>query len=565
MATVTFTADTPEDLRLPKLFTEILGAIVFGRSGGDDTAAFKVQHPDGYIGHQLDVFYSGRQLSVDEGEVSYLRFSYDGDTWLTIGTPSGPVLFTYSDLQAFHRGGAIAAAAVLSRSDNLTGSAKGDYMESYAGDDVLDGGEGADTLKGGSGNDIYIVDNSADRVVEDVGGGYDIVETDVDFALAEDSEVEVLRASLAAVSLSLIGNQFANLIIGTHGDDLLDGKGGVDTLIGKAGNDIYLVDNPFDIVQEIAGEGYDTVITTASYRLSYNVEVLKAAAGTSMLVLEGNALANEIFGNTGIDFIYGHDGDDSLYGDGGNDVIFGGTGNDLIFGGMGDDHMEGGEGYDIIYGDVGNDALIGGGGDDTLYGGPGNDYFRGDDGNDQLFGDVGNDTLYGGAGNDLLYGGLDINKLYGENGNDLLFGGEHVDTLVGGAGNDQLFGDAGNDYLDGGPGRDTLWGGPGRDSFVFRDRLNAKTNVDNIRDFQIKVDKIRLENAIFKKLGKAGKLKPDFFTIGISAKDANDHIVFNKKAGLLSYDADGTGPIKAIAFARFVSKIGLDAGDFLVI
>jgi serralysin len=273
MATVTFSADIPEDLRLPDLFTEILGAITFGTSGGNETATFKIQHPDGYVEHRVDVFYSGPQLSDDGGGVSYLRFSYEGDTWLTIGVPDGPVLFTYDDLRIFHRNGAVAAAAVLYSADNLTGSANGDFMESYAGDDVLDGGGDADTLHGGSGNDTYIVDNSADRVVEAVGEGYDIVDTGVNFALAEDSEVEVLRASASGWALTLIGNRFANQIIGTSGNDLLDGKGGVDILIGGAGDDIYLVDNAWDNVIEGTFAGYDTVITTASYRLSGNVEV----------------------------------------------------------------------------------------------------------------------------------------------------------------------------------------------------------------------------------------------------------------------------------------------------
>ena len=57
----------------------------------------------------------------------------------------------------------------------------------------------------------------------------------------------------------------------------------------------------------------------------------------------------------------------------------------------------------------------------------------------------------------------------------------------------------------------------------------------------------------------------DFFTSGTGAKDANDYLVFNKKAGFLSYDADGAGHIKAIVFAKFKPGIALGAGDFLII
>jgi hypothetical protein len=157
MATVTFTADMPDGLRLQDLFTEIVRDIVPGTSDGNDTATFKVL----YFEDEVEVFYSGTELSDAGGSVSYLRFGPANAPWLTIGVPGGPQLFTYTDLRDFHRGGAIAAAIVLSDADNLIGSAKGDFMESYAGNDLLDGGSGADTLHGGSGNDTYIVDKSA--------------------------------------------------------------------------------------------------------------------------------------------------------------------------------------------------------------------------------------------------------------------------------------------------------------------------------------------------------------------------------------------------------------------
>jgi serralysin len=493
MATVTFTADMPNGVQVYKLFSALAGSISFEQSGGAGTASFQIFHPDGNPDHKVDVFYSGPELSDTSGRVSYIKFSFNGTTWLTIGALNGPAIFSYQDLASFHSNGIATAMAVFANADNLVGSAKGDFIEAYAGNDTLNGGGGADTLYGGAGDDIYIVDNPDDRVLEAIDEGYDTIETSVSIGLAENSEIEVLRASASSYSLELYGNRFANLIIGSSGHDTLGGNGGADTLIGGAGNDTYLVDNVFQTVREDAWSGYDTVIASISYTLTGNVEVLKASAGAGAVTLVGNALANEIFGNADSNVILGLHGDDWLYGD------------------------------------------------------------------------AGHDTIYGGAGNDHLYGGPDINNLYGENGNDRLFGGEHVDTLVGGAGNDQLRGDAGNDYLDGGPGRDTLWGGSGRDSFVFRDRLSAKTNVDSIKDFQINLDKIRLENSIFKKLGKAGKLKSDFFTVGTSAKDANDHIVFNKKTGVLSYDADGSGPTKAIAFAKLTSGLKLDAGDFLVI
>lgn len=563
MADVTFSSDLRPGLRLRDFFTAVQGAINYGMKDGRETATFQVK----VDGTNIDVAYAGPEISENTGRVSYLEFQRNGVPWLTYGTPNGPALFAYADgLSAFHARGAAAAAAIMQGDDRLIGSSWGDYLEGYAGNDWLDGGKGADTLDGGAGNDTYIVDNSDDRVFEVPGGGYDAVYTSVNFALASDAEIEELRAAAGARSLSLFGSDFANLVVGTAGDDVIDGKGGIDTLIGGAGDDLYIVDSPFDVIWEDIGQGHDTVIANVPYELSANIETLKAVGGYAPIDLTGNALSNEIVGNAGDNVIHGLDGDDRLYGDGGNDRINGGGGQDVLYGGMGDDHLDGGSGNDILYGDVGNDVLSGSSGDDVLYGGTGHDTLSGGDGNDRLYGDTGNDRIDGGAGDDRIYGGAGKNRLLGQDGNDTLYGEKHADTLQGGIGNDRLNGDAGNDVLDGGAGKDTLSGGTGRDIFIFRDKLNAKTNVDTITDFNVNDDTIRLENSIFKKLGKTGKLKPDFFTIGSKAPDGNHYLIYNKKNGYLSYDADGSGSkYKAVLFAKLKSGLALTEKDFYII
>jgi Ca2+-binding RTX toxin-like protein len=549
----------PAGLRLPALFSSIVNdTMTFEIREGRKTASFQVTIYDSPV----EIFYGGPAISEAQGEVSYLRFGPSNSPWLTYGDLGGGGLFTYSNLLTFHAQGVV----VMAGDDHIIGSWQGDYLEASTGNDRLDGGAGADTLDGGAGNDAYIVDHKDDRIFEIIGGGYDVIWTSANFAMAPDAEIEELRAAPNAYSLALTGNGFRNLIVGTSGNDEIDGKGGVDTLIGGAGNDFYIVDDTFDVVSESDGQGYDTVIAETSYRLADHIEALKAAAGSSSVNLAGNALTNVIIGNLGANRIEGLDGDDLLYGDGGNDIIYGGNGQDVIFGGMGSDQLDGGEGNDTLYGDVGNDILKGSSGYDIIYGGSGDDSLFGGDGDDRLYGDVGKDIIDGGAGYDRLYGGTGNNKLLGQSGHDTLYGGMHSDTLQGGNGNDKLYGDASNDSLDGGAGRDTLSGGWGKDAFVFRSPLNAKTNADMISDFNVRDDTIRLDNLIFKRLGKNGKLNPDFLTIGSKPQDANDYLIYNKGKGSLSYDSDGSGTkYKPIFFAKLKSGLGLTDKDFYII
>ncbi|WP_210496469.1 Calx-beta domain-containing protein [Microvirga antarctica] len=144
------------------------------------------------------------------------------------------------------------------------------------------------------------------------------------------------------------------------------------------------------------------------------------------------------------------------------------------------------------------------------------------------------------------------------------------DIFKGGAGNDTLGGGAGDDILWGAAGKDVLTGGAGRDTFVFSTRLNKKSNLDKIADFNVKDDTIWLDNAIFKKLGKGaeakpGKLNAKFFTIGDKAKDADDYLVYNKQKGVLSYDLDGSGGKAAVEIAQIKKGLKMTAKDFFII
>jgi Ca2+-binding RTX toxin-like protein len=181
-----------------------------------------------------------------------------------------------------------------------------------------------------------------------------------------------------------------------------------------------------------------------------------------------------------------------------------------------------------------------------------------------------------GSGIDIYRGtGTVTGVVHGEGGNDALAGGNGVDRLDGGTENDTLTGNGGGDILVGGAGSDTLFGGLGvdvltgganNDFFVFNTALNASTNRDIIADFNHVADTIKLENAVFTKLG-AGvhALSSAFFRIGTHALDANDYIVYNSTNGALYYDNDGNGAHAAIQFASLSGHPAIAYNDFTVI
>jgi Ca2+-binding RTX toxin-like protein len=163
----------------------------------------------------------------------------------------------------------------------------------------------------------------------------------------------------------------------------------------------------------------------------------------------------------------------------------------------------------------------------------------------------GNDSLLGTPGKDS------INALAGD------------DTLNGGAGNDILLGGEGDDRLIGGNGIDVLTGGVGTDHFLF-DRLLGKKNVDTITDFESGIDKILLDDAVFKKLISDSDFSDNFLIRPIlepaSAQDQNDFIVFDLKSSKLYYDVDGSSQRSpAVWFATLTGVSSLSHNDFWIV
>ena len=92
-------------------------------------------------------------------------------------------------------------------------------------------------------------------------------------------------------------------------------------MIGGTDNDVFVVDNPPDVVVELPGGGIDTVrVSLTDYILADNVENL-TFVGAGDFNGVGNALTNLMNGGAG---------NDILSGLGGNDIMNGGTGNDTF-------------------------------------------------------------------------------------------------------------------------------------------------------------------------------------------------------------------------------------------
>ncbi|RDI55130.1 glycoside hydrolase family 113 [Microvirga subterranea] len=242
---------------------------------------------------------------------------------------------------------------------------------------------------------------------------------------------------------------------------------------------------------------------------------------------------------------------------------------DKLDGGYHNDTLNGAGGNDVLWGGKGNDVIDGGAGDQDRadFSGRRADYTisKNQDGSFTVL-----DNRTAGDGRDIVSGveafkfsdGVVSSSNVADPAPDLvLVGTNRADKLVGGGGNDRLSGKL---------GKDVLTGGVGKDVFVFDTKPNKKTNLDTITDYSVADDTIWLDNAVFKKLGKGsaskpGALKKGFFKVADKAKDGNDYLVYNKKTGILYYDADGSGAGKAVEIAKLSKNLKLTAADFFVV
>jgi parallel beta-helix repeat protein len=465
---------------------------------------------------------------------------------------------------------------------NATGNTQNNILTGNSGNNIIDGGRGSDVMTGGLGDDTYYVDHTGDVVVEKPGEGTDRVNSYISYTLRDNLEHLTLLDPVTAgvgpaivgtgneLNNEIVGNSLANKLNGVGGDDALYGGAGNDSLDGGAGNDTAVFSGKYAnfsvngtlASRTVAGttEGTDTLL---------NIEVLQFADGK----LVGDTwVPNPVAPppvtpppppppvNTGNDVVKrdGTSGPNTLNGrDNIDDVMRGLGGNDTIRGRGGNDRLDGGAGNDKVYGDSDDDRVIGSTGNDYVHGGSGNDYVHGGSGNDRAYGSFGNDWVYGSSGHDTVDGG---------SGNDWVYGD---------SGNDRVSGSSGDDVVNGGSGNDRLYGGSGSDAFVFNTRLGTastdrQVSFDTVVDFKVSDDSFLLDNAVFRKLGSGTlsnptELNAEFFTSGGRARERDDYLIYNKKTGVLSYDADGSGRGAAVEFAQLSKNLALSYKDFFVI
>ena len=362
------------------------------------------------------------------------------------------------------------------------------------------------------------------------------------------------------------------------------GGSGIDRLEDAhfAGNDLFDGGAGFDYVVQIGG-------TAATISLATGLGSGGAAGNTYVGIegLGGSSQADGLTGNAGDNVLLGAGGADVLTGLGGDDLLIGNDFFGFFYGFTATRGYGGANPFsytlsgainvsarvddgavDQLFGGSGNDVLIGGDGADVLDGGKGDDIASYADGSagvtvnltmgtgldNAAEGDVltGIEGVIGSDFADGLTGSGAANTLDGRGGSDALSGMGDLDTLLGGSG---------DDTLNGGGGSDNLTGGAGHDWFVFDGRLGQS---DVISDFEVDVDQIVLDHAIFLKLVVASPLGADAFATD-SATTRFQHVIYDTATGGLYYDKDGSRSGTAELIATLQSGLALDAGDFAVI
>lgn len=158
--------------------------------------------------------------------------------------------------------------------NTIIGNVAANTLMGGGGNDRLDGGVGADAMHGGTGNDTYIVDNAADKIMENAGEGIDVVQTSLGWTLGANADALMLTGTTSVngkgnvLDNLLIGNASTNTLSGEAGKDILQGGAGADTLNDTLGNNLFDGGGGNDVIMGgagaeffVGGTGNDNITT----------------------------------------------------------------------------------------------------------------------------------------------------------------------------------------------------------------------------------------------------------------------------------------------------------------
>jgi Ca2+-binding RTX toxin-like protein len=424
--------------------------------------------------------------------------------------------------------------------NTLSGNGGNDTLYGRDGNDTLNGGEGNDKLIGGAGADSLIGGNGTDRAYyNDSTAGLT-----VDLANAANNTGIAAGDTFNSIE-ELYGSDYNDVLRGNSGGNTIWGSGGADTVYGRDGNDTLNGGDGNDKL--IGGAGADALIGgNGTDRAYYNDSAAGLTVDLANAANNTGIAAGDTFSS--VESLYGSNYDDVLRGDAGANTIWGSGGNDTLYGRDGNDTLDGGDG---------NDKLLGGAGADALIGGNGTDRAQYNDAGSGVAADLASPSNNLGIAAGDTYSSIE--DLYGSSYDDTLSGDDKGNRIWGSNGSDTIFGRGGNDTLYGGLGADDLRGGTGNDAFVFDSAL--ANNVDQIIDFEIAADTIRLASAIFSSIVGTGTLTADQFVANASgtAVDSSDRIIFETDTGKLFYDSNGNAAGGVTQFATVFSEAGIPA------